>query len=115
MWKKVSIFYIVVLALFVFVLTAFNVQTLFQEGNPLPVFRAIVKLELTGTEIVPFAENKLLQKAGPETPLSDYLSVQGWIFKDRLGSAIFYEKNDESLSVCSRMLTRRYVVYELGN
>lgn len=97
------------------VIAVFNIKILylFQEGNPLPALWGIVKIELTDANIVPFAENKLIQKTGPETPLTDYLAEHGWTFKDRMGSVIFYAKDKDELLVKARMFTRYFVVYEL--
>lgn len=91
-------------------------EVIVQEGNPLPVIRAVLKLELTGADIVPLNEDgsKLIQKAGPEDPLTKYLAASGWVFRERLGAAIFYEKDSKKLTVEARMLTRRYVVFELS-
>jgi len=110
--KKTVILVLIVLAL---VVAIFNIKILylFQEGNPFPVLWGIIKLEFTDANIVPFAEDKLIQKDGPETPLTDYLAERGWTFKDRLGAGIFYKKDNADLFVKARMLTRYYVVYEL--
>lgn len=110
--KKTVILVLIVLVLFAVI---FNIKILylFQEGNPLPVLWGITKLEFTDANIVPFAENKLIQKEGPETPLTNYLAERGWTFKDRLGAVIFYEKDNISLFVKTRMFTRYYVIYEL--
>ncbi len=88
---------------------------LFQEGNPLQVIRAVSMLERSGDKLVriPGEEIKYIQKAASEEPLSDYLVSKGWTFLERLGSSIFFEKDDETLCVETRMLTRRYLVYEL--
>lgn len=105
------------LALIIVVVVMFFARTLFQEGNPLPVFAAIFRLEFTQLEVVPITgEGHLfLQRAGKgEAPLTGYLGESGWQFKDRLGSAIFYEKDGVMLRVSSRMFTRRYVVYEFN-
>ncbi|MBM7854725.1 hypothetical protein JOC37_001103 [Desulfohalotomaculum tongense] len=110
--KKTVIIVLMVLAL---AAAVFNVKILylFQEGNPLPVLWGIIKLEFTDADIVPFAEDKLIQEVGPETPLTNYLAERGWTFKDRLGAGIFYKKDNADLSVEARMFTRYYVVYEL--
>jgi len=110
--KTTVVLVLIVLALVIAIL---NIKILyfFQEGNPLPVLWGIIKLEFTDANIVPFAENKLIQKAGPETPLTDYLAERGWTFKDRLGGGIFYTKDNNDLLLKARMLTRYYVVYEL--
>jgi len=97
----------------VLVFAIVNVGTIFQDGNPLPVLRAIIKLEFTGSNMVQLAENKLMQKDGPETPLTDFLAEHGWEFKDRLGSAIFYTRGNDELFVKTRKLSGFYTVYEL--
>lgn len=102
------------LALFIFML--FFGTALFQERNSLPVFSAVLRLELSGIEIAPISSNSnlLIQKVGEgEAPLTEYLSENGWEFIDRLGSAIFYEKDGATLTVSSRMFSRRYIIYEL--
>lgn len=88
---------------------------LFQEGNPIPVLRAVYNLEWSEYRIVPLAgsEIKLLQKSGSEEPLTEYLADYGWLFRERLGAALFYDQNEETLFAEARMLTRRYVIYEL--
>ena len=87
----------------------------FQEGNPLAVLSAIAALEFTGTNLVRIEgpDLKYIQKHGPEDPLNAYLSGLGWAWADRLGAAIFYKKEGQTLYVEARKLTRRYVVYQL--
>ena len=97
----------------VLVFTIFNIRTIFQEGNPLPVLWAIINLEFTDSDLVPFADNKFIQKDGPETSLTDFLAEHAWEFKDRLGSAIFYTRGDHELFVKTRSFTGFYNVYEL--
>lgn len=83
-----------------------------QEGNPLPVVVAIIRLEVTGQNIVQMSEYKMLQKAGADIMLHDYLAVHGWDFQEQLGSGLLYQKNSYQLFVHMRMLTRRYTVFE---
>ena len=102
-------------SIFVLALVVYYNPIIFQEGSPLPVLRAVINLEISQVEIVPVTpDQKLLQKAGPEEPLHEYMQERGWNFKERMGSAIFYE-NDEGTTffVEARMFTRRYIIYEL--
>ncbi len=102
-------------SIFVLALVVYSNPIIFQEGSPLPVLRAVINLEISQVEIVPVTpDQKLLQKAGPEEPLHEYMQERGWNFKERMGSAIFYE-NDEGTTffVEARMFTRRYIIYEL--
>lgn len=88
---------------------------IFQEGNPLPVFLAILKVELNLTEIAPVSDTKYLQKSGSHEPLNSLLASQGWQFVDQMGAGLFYARNGDNLFVMSRMLTRRYFIYEIEN
>jgi hypothetical protein len=88
---------------------------IFQEGNPVPVLQALARLELSEEPItrITGADVKYIQTVGPETPLTEYLAAYGWSFRERLGAGIFYQKRDSALFAEARMLTRRYVVYQL--
>ncbi len=90
-----------------------------QEGNPLPLLAGVLQLEMSGQRIVLIHHERLLlmQKASEDaSPLTDYLAAVGWQFSERLGSALFYTRDETVLSVHARQFTRRYVIYELdGN
>lgn len=107
--------YIVLLVLVLLIALLVNrYPVIFQEGNPLPVFFGIMALELTGQDIAPVPELKMIQKAGDEDHLSEYLAERDWIFKDRFGSTIIYERGGEQLYVNARMYTSSYIIYELN-
>ena len=92
-------------------------RALFQEGDPLPVIGAIVRLETSSEDIVPITTGGLLiSRAGDGVrPLTGYLAAEGWDFSDQLGSAIFFQRDDKRLDVQQRMFTRFYVIYDLGS
>ena len=84
-----------------------------QEGNPLPVFLAILKLELNYTEVALVSRTKYVQKAGSHEPFNRRLASQGWQFDEQMGAGLFYSRSGEQLFVMTRMLTTRYYIYEL--
>ncbi len=84
-----------------------------QEGNPLPVFIAILKLELNYTDVAPVSSTKYMQKAGSHEPFNKRLALQGWQFVEQMGAGLFYSRSGEQLFVMTRMLTTRYYIYEL--
>ncbi|MBW6463121.1 MAG: hypothetical protein ACNA7Z_03990 [Dethiobacteria bacterium] len=108
--KKGYIILVVLLLLIALVVNRYPV--IFQEGNPLPVFFGIMAIELTGQDLVPFPDLKMIQKAADEEHLNDYLAERGWLFKDRLGLSIVYKRGSEQLNVNTRMFTSRYIIYE---
>jgi len=112
--KRAAMLLVFVVVLFL-ILALFFAPIFYQEGNPLPVLRALVAVEFLNRDLarIDGPVIKYLQKDGPVAPLTDYLAKDGWLFKDQLGSAIFYERNGQALAVKIRKLTRFYTVYEL--
>lgn len=86
---------------------------LVQEGNPVPVFIAILKVELNIVELEPISNSKYLQKFGSYEPLNRMLASHGWQFVEQFGAGHLYVRNGAKLFVMSRMFTSRYFVYEL--
>ncbi len=111
--KNANLLIITILIIILLLFSAYIWPVIFQEGNPLPIFWGLIRLELTGRNLVAVTDYKLIQKAGPEDALSEYLAGYGWQLKDRLGSAIFYHREDRELFVEARMFSRFYVIYEL--
>jgi hypothetical protein len=84
-----------------------------QEGNPIPVFIAILKVELNIAELEPISNTEYLQKSGSYEPLNRMLVSHGWQFVEQFGAGHLYVRNGAKLFVMSRMFTSRYFVYEL--
>ncbi len=95
--------------------SAFTQPVILQEGNPLPVLVAILKVELNIAEIASVSDTKYLQKSGSHEPFNRLLTSHGWQFVDQMGAGLFYARNGDKLFVMSRMLTTRYFIYELEN
>ncbi|AXI00962.1 hypothetical protein DV702_15340 [Sporosarcina sp. PTS2304] len=43
------------------------------------------------------------------------ISTKGWEFKDKMGSGLFFEKDDEQLTVTTQMWTKKYVLIQVQN
>lgn len=43
------------------------------------------------------------------------ISAKGWEFKDKMGSGLFFEKDDEQLIVTTQMWTKKYVLIQVQN
>ncbi len=108
--KLLSVSIIILITLAVLVISQ---PVIFQEGNPLPVIAAIIKIEFGASDITQVSPTKYLQKAGPPEPLNRLLAAEGWRFVEQLGAGYFYARNTENLFVMGRMLTTRYLVFEL--
>ncbi len=107
-----SRYYLLLIVLMLVLVFIARGPVIFQEGNPLPIFSGIMRLQFSDEGIVKVSENKLLQKSGDDGLLNSYLGSKGWELRDRLGSGIFYERDGEDLFIHSRMFTRRYIIYE---
>lgn len=43
------------------------------------------------------------------------ISAEGWQFKDKMGSGLFFEKDDKQLIVTTQMWTKKYVLIQVHN
>ena len=43
------------------------------------------------------------------------ISAKGWELKDKMGSGLFFEKDDEQLIVTTQMWTKKYVLVQVQN
>ncbi len=111
--KTANLLILITLIIILLLFSAYMWPVIFQEGNPLPIFWGLIRIELTSRKLVAVTDYKLIQKTGPETALSEYMADYGWQFKDRLGAGIFYHRNNTELFVEARMLSRFYTIYEL--
>lgn len=85
---------------------------IFQEGNPIYVGYAIIKLHLSGENIVEIPRNNkyiMKSKLGNESFIK-YKEEEGWNFIERLGAGLIFEKNGQRKVAISRMFTRKYIV-----
>ncbi len=106
-----------VVAIFIFLLIlalgTYALPVIFQEGNPFPVFAAIIKVELSSADIASVEDTKYLQKIGSPESFKRLMASKGWHLVEQLGAGHFYARNGETFFVESRMFTVRYVIYEL--
>ena len=93
-------------------------DTVFQEGNPIPVLTGIITIELTDKPVVPLKEDNLkfiLRASNSRTRIVEYLSQDGFSQHegDIGGGRHQLEKDDEVFIYDRRMFTRNYVIYDL--
>ncbi len=104
---------VIFIFLFMLAIGTYALPVIFQEGNPFPVFAAIIKVELSSSDIAPVSATKYLQKRGSTEHFKRLMASKGWYLVEQLGAGHFFAQNGETLFVESRMFTGRYVVYEL--
>ncbi|WP_028594003.1 hypothetical protein [Paenibacillus assamensis] len=98
------------------VLVGINSDAIFQEGNPVPLFLSIVKLNFINEEIVQFSEQpeKYVMKIdNNEEIFKKYMREKGWVYQDKLGAGLIFEKNKEKITITSRMYSKEYIIYSI--
>lgn len=111
--KKRIFALVCIVVLMIFIMTF---PVIFQEGNPIPIFRAIIDLHNTNDSIVLISDNPnqyiSLTKVGDE-PFTDIMMKSGWILDEQLGSGYIFYKGEETLIVTSVQYTGRYRIWKI--
>ncbi|MFA7662332.1 MAG: hypothetical protein WCX88_00245 [Patescibacteria group bacterium] len=90
---------------------------IFQEGNPWPEVKGIIKLNFTKADIVKLAgsDNKYLTKSngGPKI-IDDLMKSKGYEITDQMGSGYFYKSSDGDVVLTRRQYSRFYTIWNLN-
>lgn len=117
--KKIGLL-ILTLAILIFVIVLVFNDVIFQEGNPLKLWVAIAKLNLTTEDMIKF-DDKPMDKYVIKFNKDDsgyggfikFKEAQGWKLIDRVGSGLVFEKDGVKKTAVSRKYTRWYrVIYD---
>lgn len=92
-------------------------DAIFQEGNPVPIVKSIIKLESTDVDYVKFSEMpvKYISKSNidREDMIKKFMEKKNWIYKEQLGNSYFFIKDGEEISISTRQFTRKYFTWEV--
>lgn len=114
MLKKITILFISSLLLLL-TYSVFHINTIFQEGNPIPISKAIIEVLFSKKEIVYMpSKDKYLSRADNNKSLITYAIEKGWTYVDQLGAGIFFESKDNKILVTSNMFSKYFVVYKIS-
>lgn len=86
---------------------------IFQEGNPLPILKGIIKLNNSNT-YVEIYNNPVtyLTKTNKKNELFEYIEKENSVkFKEQFGSGYIFESNDKNIIITSRQYTRFYKIW----
>lgn len=93
-------------------------KVIFQEGNPFPLFKAIVKLNITSQDIIKLDLNKekyLSKNKNGQYFLEDKLKESNYHFIEQMGSGyLFRNDNFDILIVTRRQYSRFYSIWTIG-
>ena len=107
----------VLIAIISFALGAFIYNfapILFQEGNPWPEIKGILKLTFGGLEMVKISDldNMYLTKSQNGFMAVDaFMKNKGYEFSEQMGSGYFYESSNKNVVITRRQYSRFYAIW----
>lgn len=109
MWKKKRWwFLILVVCIFIWISSQIALEAQKEEVDPFKFYWAILQLEFTDKDFILLSESpKSYKYAVLIDEFSAVLEKKGWIQKNQMGTAFFYQKGNESL-----MLVRSGWIYD---
>jgi len=118
LYKKILIGVLLFIIIFCSMVLVLFRDTVFQEGNPIPILTGIITIELTDKQVVPLKEGNqkfILRASNYRARIVEYLSQDGFSQHegDVGGGMHQLEKDDKIYYYDIRMFTRNYVIYDL--
>lgn len=105
----------VITAFVTFLLIYRNV--IFQEGNPIPIIKGIVKLNLTNNDVVKVSDKseRYIEKSkSGHQPFIKLMMNDGYTFNEQIGSGLIFEKGGSMVIATIKMYTRYYEVINVS-
>jgi len=95
----------------------FSFPLLFQEGNPIPLLRGIIRLSTNEEEIIKVSEEPLRYTSATRqgnAPLISLMEDEGWLFQEQLGAGHVFSRENTVLIVTSTQYTRTYTIWKFS-
>ena len=112
--KKTILFSLVTLLVLSFI---FSYPVLFQEGNPIPLLKGMIRLSTNEEEIIKVFEEPLwymsVTRQG-NSPLVSLMEDEGWNFQEQLGAGHVFSRENTVLIVTSTQYTRTYTIWKFS-
>jgi len=91
---------------------------IFQEGDPTPLLKGIMRLNFTGEEIVRLdmgGDRYLTKSENGQEVIKDFMQDKGYKFTEQMGSGYFFkDKNENTLIATHRYYSRFYSIWSLS-
>lgn len=114
--KKIGIFILVLMILTIVFVLAYD-DVIFQEGNPIKLWFAIVKLNLTTKDMVKFDDEPMdiyvVKFKKGDTGYGGFIKFkdeQGWKLIDQVGSGLVFERDGVKKTAETKKYTKWYVL-----
>ncbi|KGP72460.1 hypothetical protein [Pontibacillus yanchengensis] len=121
--KKILRWFLVPLLSFLIVIGAVAFKfsdTLFQEGNPIPILKGIVQLQIGEDLYVPIdqKQNRYIASNNPKekqpyNEVKRYMGDKGWTFEEKLGNDLIFTKDQNKTVVKTVMYTSDYYIFDV--
>jgi hypothetical protein len=90
-------------------------ETIFQEGNPLPILVGIFKLHVLDKDMIQISNEPdrkyVMRSLKGMKPLDEMLSKGGWTETYEFGGAMrSFRKGNKEIGIHSRMYTGKYII-----
>lgn len=84
-----------------------------QERDTSDIVKAALQMEFSGKNVALINKNRDRLLVRSFDTLRTHLEQQGWTWKDQLGAAVFYQRNNQQLYANCGMYSRRYLICDL--
>ncbi len=93
-------------------------SALFQEDNTFEVLAAIAKLESTDHPYKQVSVNSqsimfVSKNNNGGQVIKEFMEVRGWVFQEQMGSGYFFEKDEVTVVVETRLFTGNYFLWKV--
>ncbi|MBP1927216.1 hypothetical protein J2Z76_003113 [Sedimentibacter acidaminivorans] len=106
-------YFILIAVIILIIFTLVNKDVIFQEGNPLPIFKGIIQLNVSNN-YVKINNNPItyLTKSNNKNELFGFIEKENSVkFIEQFGSAYLFEGNGKSITMTSKQYTKFYRVW----
>lgn len=118
--KKNLLFGLIVVILFLGFISFRFGSALSQEKNPIQILTSIMKLEISNNGFQKVSENNYGEKYVSENNVEcqycipkKFLEDYGWTYKEQMGSALIFEKNNREITIGTRLYSRYYYLWQV--
>ncbi|MFD1019718.1 hypothetical protein [Thalassobacillus hwangdonensis] len=94
--------------------------TLFQEGNPIPLLKAITKLELSDEGYEKFATTEdtyryIAKNSGEDRydVVKTFMAERGWEYEEQMGAGLIFSNGEEGTVVETKLYSRIYYLWDV--
>ncbi|RXJ04598.1 hypothetical protein DS745_04230 [Anaerobacillus alkaliphilus] len=93
-------------------------SALFQEENTTEILAAIFKLESTDHPYKQVSVNSesimfVSKNNNGSQVIKEFMEVRGWVFQEQMGSGYFFEKDEVTVVVETRLFTGNYFLWKV--